>query len=132
MAALAAYGVVGGYTDGATCAASGTGAPCYLPRDQVLRVQVASIVARAFTKTPQLRATGFWDRLVAVAGQYANVPDTGSQRSDLATYRANAGPLPGQVDDGTFPAPTEAATRRFVIAVLWQAFSAQFGVDRVP
>jgi len=132
VAALQDYGVVGGYTDRATCAASGTVAPCYLPRDPVLRLQIVSIVARAFTKAPDIRATGFWERLTAVAGQYTNVPDSGTQRSDLATYRANAGALPGQIADATFPAPTAAATRRFVIETLWQAYNAQFDVDRVP
>ena len=132
VAALQDYGVVGGYTDAATCAASGTVAPCYLPRDPVLRLQIVSIVARAFTRTPELRATGFWDRLTAVAGQYTNVPDAGSQRSDLATYRANAGVLPGQSSDATFPDPTAAATRRFVIEVLWQAYNAVYSADRVP
>jgi len=132
VAALQDYGVVGGYTDSATCAASGTSAPCYLPRDPVLRLQIVSIVTRAFTKAPDLRATGFWDRLAAVAGQYTNVPDAGTQRSDLATYRANAGVLPGQLNDATFPAPTDAATRRFVIQILWQAYNAVYSVDRVP
>jgi len=132
VAALKDYGVVGGYNDAATCAALGTTAPCYLPRERVLRVQVVSIVARAFTKAPDLRPTGFWDRLTANPAQDTNVPDAGSQRGDLATYRANAGPIPGQASDAQFTAPTAAATRRFVIAVLWQAYGAQFGVDRVP
>ncbi len=131
VAALADYQIVGGYTDGATCASAGTIAPCYLPRDNVQRLQVVSIVARAFTKTPG-RATGFWDRLPAQPGQYSNVPDSGTQRSDLATYRQNAGPIPGQTDDGTFPDPTAPASRRFIIEALWQAYRAQFGVDRVP
>ena len=60
------------------------------------------------------------------------MPDAGSQCRDLATYRANAGPIPGQASNGTFPAPNEAATRRFVIEALWQAYSAVYGVDRVP
>jgi hypothetical protein len=132
VAALRDYGVVGGYTDAATCQALGTTAPCYGPRESVLKVQVVSIVARAFTKAPDLRPTGFWDRLASVASQYTNVPDAGSQRSDLTTYRANAGAIPGQASDGTFPAPTDPATRRFVIQVLWQAYGAQFGTDRVP
>ena len=87
---------------------------------------------RAFTTAPDLRPTGFWDRLAAVASQYTNVPDAGSQCSDLATYRANAGPIPGQASNGTFPAPNEAATCRFVIEALWQAYSAVYGMDRVP
>jgi len=132
VAALRDYGVVGGYNDAATCGALGTTAPCYLPRESVLKVQVVSIVARAFTKAPDLRPTGFWDRLAVVAGQYANVPDSGTQRSDLATYRANAGAIPGQTSDAQFPQPTDAATRRFVIQALWQAMQATFGQDRVP
>ena len=132
VAALKDYGVVGGYTDPATCQSGGTTAPCYLPRESVLRLQVVSIVARAFTKTPDLRPTGTWDRLAAVNGQYTNVPDAGTQRSDLATYRANAGPIPGQTSDTQFPAPGDAATRRFVIQVLWQAYSSVHGADKVP
>ena len=126
------YGVVGGYTDGPTCDSAGTSTPCYLPRDPVLRLQVASIVARSFIKTPDLRPTGFWDRLPANLSQYTNVPNSGSQRSDLTTYRTNAGPIPGQASDATFPQPTDPATRLFVIRVLYQAYNAQFGVDRVP
>jgi len=132
VAALQDYGVVGGYTDSGTCAASGTVAPCYLPRDPVLHLQIVSIVARAFTKSPDVRATGFWDRLAAVAGQYTNVADSGTQRSDLATYRANAGALPSQIADDQFPAPADPASRRFVIETLWQAYNAVYSVDRVP
>jgi hypothetical protein len=132
VAALRDYGVVGGYTDPDTCASAGTSAPCYLPRDEVSRLQVVSIVERAFTKAPEQRPTGSWNRLPAVPGQYANIPDSGTQRSDLATYRQNAGPIPGQADDGQFPDPTGTASRRFIIQVLWQAYAAQFGVDQVP
>jgi hypothetical protein len=132
VAALRDYGVVGGYTDTATCQVSGITAPCYLPRESVLKVQVVSIVARAFTKAPDLRPTGFWDRLASNANQYTNVPNAGSQRSDLTTYRANAGAIPGQASDSTFPAPTDPAARRFIIEVLWQAYSSVYGVDRVP
>jgi hypothetical protein len=132
VAALRDYGVVGGYTDAATCRASGTSAPCYLPRASVLKVQVVSIVARAFAKAPDLRPTGFWDRLAANPAQYTNVSTKGTQRSDLTTYRANAGPVPGQASDGQFPQPIAAATRRFVIEVLWQAMQATLGTDRVP
>lgn len=60
------------------------------------------------------------------------MPDAGSQCRDLATYRANAGPIPGQASNGTFPQPTDPATRRFVIEALRQAYSAVYGVDRVP
>jgi hypothetical protein len=132
VAALAHFGVVTGYPDPATCQAAGTTAPCYLPRDTINRVQAVSIVARAFTKAPELRTTGFWDRLSGDPALYTNVPDSGSQRSDLATYHANAGAVPGSGAGATFPDPTGSATRRFVIQVLFQAYAAQFGVDRVP
>jgi alpha-tubulin suppressor-like RCC1 family protein len=131
VAALADYGIVGGYTDPATCQSAGTTAPCYLPRDPVKHVQVVSIVARAFIIT-DLRPDAYWDRLPAVPGQYTNVPDEGTQRSDLATYRQNAGPVPGETSAGTFPDPEGPSSRRYVVLVLYQAFAAQFGVDRVP
>ena len=132
VAALKDYGVVGGYTDSNTCTAARTTAPCYLPRDSVKRVQVLSIIARSFIKTPDLRSTGFWDRLAANSAQYTNVGTEGTQRSDLTTYRTNAGPIPGQESDATFPNPEGDGSRRFVIEALYQAFAAQFSIDRVP
>ncbi len=56
----------------------------------------------------------------------------GTQRSDLTTYRANAGAIPGQTGDTTFASPEKESTRLFVIQVLYQAYNAQFGTDRVP
>jgi len=132
VAALKDYGIVGGYADQATCQSAGTTAPCYLPRDVVQRVQVVSVVARAFIKTPDLRPTGFWDRLNADTAQYTNVPNTGTQRSDLTTYRANVGTVPGQTSDATLADPTGNGTRLYLIQVLYAAFNAQFGTDRVP
>jgi len=132
VAALKDYGVVGGYTDSNTCTAAGTTAPCYLPRDSVKRVQVLSIIARSFIKTPDLHPTSFWDRLAVNSAQYTNVGTEGTQRSDLTTYRTNAGPIPGQTSDATFPSPEGDGSRRFVIEALFQAFAAQFSVDRVP
>ena len=132
VAALKDYGVVGGYTDSNTCTGAGTTAPCYLPRDTVKRVQVLSIIARSFIKTPDLRPTGFWDRLAANPAQYTNVGTEGTQRSDLTTYRTKAGPVPGETSDATFPNPEGEGSRRFVIEALFQAFAAQFSVDRVP
>ncbi len=132
VAALKDYGVVGGYADQATCQSAGTTAPCYLPRDVVQRVQVVSVVARAFTKTPDLRPTGFWDRLNADPAQYTNVPNTGTQRADLTTYRANVGTVPGQTSDASFGDPNGNGSRLYMVQVLYAAFNAQFGVDRVP
>ena len=132
VGALKDYGIVGGYTDTTTCVGAGTIAPCYLPRDPVKRVQVLSIIARSFIKTPDLRPTGFWDRLAANGAQYTNVGTEGTQRSDLTTYRTNAGPIPGQVSDATFPDPEGDGSRRFVIEALYQAFAAQFSTDKVP
>ncbi len=132
IAALRDYGVVGGYTDPATCDAAQTTAPCYLPRDVVQRVQVVSIVARAFTKNPGLRPTAPWDRLDPDPAHYTNVPDLGTQRSDLTTYLANALALPDQTDTATFTDPAGNGLRRFVIAVLYQALDTEHGTDRVP
>ncbi len=60
------------------------------------------------------------------------MPDSGTQRSDLATYRANAGAIPGQTSDATFPTPEQESTRLFVIQVFYQAYASVYGVDRVP
>ena len=132
VAALADYGVVGGYTDTATCASADTSAPCYLPRDTVRRVQIVSVVARAFIKTPDLRPTGFWDRQDPNPAQDTNVPHVGTQRADLTTYRANVGTVPGQTSDANFGDPTGPGSRLYVVQVLYAAFNAQFGTDRVP
>jgi hypothetical protein len=70
--------------------------------------------------------------LAADPAQDTNVSTEGTQRSDLTTYRANAGAVPGQTGSATFMNPTDNATRLFVIQVLYQAYNAQFGVDRVP
>ena len=67
-----------------------------------------------------------------MAGQYTNVPDSGTQRSDLATYRTNTGMIPTRMDDGTFPDPNDPSSRRFAIETLWWAFVAVYGIDRVP
>jgi hypothetical protein len=64
--------------------------------------------------------------------QYTNGSNSLTQRSDLATYRTNAGPVPGQASDTAFPDPEGAGARRFVIEVLYQAFNAEYSVDRVP
>jgi len=132
VAALKDYGIVGGYSDAATCDSAQTTTPCYLPRDTVKRIQVVSVVARAFITAPDLRPTGFWDRQEANQSQYTNVPNTGTQRSDLTTYRANVGTVPGQTSDANFGDPTGNGTRLYMIQVLYAAFNAQFGVDRVP
>ena len=97
------------------------------------RVQVVSIVARAFIKTPDLRPTGFWDRLARRPGASTPTwPNSGTQRSDLTTYRANVGAIPGQVQRRQLRRPERRGSRLFVIQVLYAAFNAQFGTDRVP
>jgi hypothetical protein len=98
----------------------------------VQRVQVVSVVARAFIKQPDLRPTGFWDRLPADNAQYINIPNTGTQRSDLTTYRANVGAVPGQTLDANFNDPNGNGSRLYMVRVLYAAFDAQFGVDNVP
>ncbi len=87
---------------------------------------------RAFIANPGLHPDGFWARLDANGAQYTNVTGAGSQRSDLTTYRANVGPIPGQVSDGAFGDPEGNGSRRYVLQVLYAAFVAQFGTDRVP
>jgi len=60
------------------------------------------------------------------------VPEGGTQRGDRATYRPNAGALPGQTSDTTFGDPNGTRARLYVIQVLYAAHVAQFGTNRVP
>ena len=81
VAAVADYAVGRGYTDAVNLRLGWClSAPCYLLRDPVKRVQVVSIIARAFIRTSQ-HPTGVWERVAANPAQYTNVPDTGTQRS---------------------------------------------------
>ncbi len=126
VAALKNRGIVGGGTDSAICQASVTATPCCLPRDGVKMVPVVWIVARAFIKEPTLRPTGVWDRFAAVPGQYTN----------LATYRANVGTIPGQTSDATFPtpsgrAPASLSSRSSTSTVALRRLSAHHQADAV-
>ena len=120
------YGVTTGYTDPTTCASAGTTTPCYLPRQAVLNVQVISFLARAMI------AKGYWARQADNPGLYTNVPASGTQRSDLATYVYYAGPVPGQPMNGPFTGYDQSALRSFFTQAEWQALDSYFHVDRVP
>jgi len=126
VAALAANGIAQGYSDAATCASAGTTAPCYLPRDQVARVQMISFISRAFV------AKGFWTKATVDTGVYANVPASSGARLDLVTFVNNAGALPGLPTSGNFTTFDQSATRAFAAQVLFQAYSAYYSVNRVP
>ena len=126
VAALAANGIAQGYSDAATCASAGTTAPCYLPRDQVARVQMISFISRAFV------AKGFWTKATVDTGVYANVPASSGARLDLVTFVNNAGDLPGLVSTGAFTGYDQSATRDFAAQVLFQAYNAYYSVNRVP
>ncbi len=54
------------------------------------------------------------------------------QRADPITYRANVGTVPGQTSDANLADPNGNGSRLYLIQVLYAAFNAQFGVDRVP
>jgi hypothetical protein len=120
------YGVATGYTDGGTCAAAGTTAPCYLPRQGVLNIQVISFLTRAMV------AKGYWARKADNPGLYTNVPATGTQRSDLATYVFYAGAVPDRPTSGPFTGYDQPALRSFFARAEWQALDSYFRVDRVP
>ncbi len=54
------------------------------------------------------------------------------QRAAPITYRANVGTVPGQTSDANLADPNGNGSRLYLIQVLYAAFNAQFGVDRVP
>jgi len=126
VASFAANGIAQGYSDAATCASAGTTAPCYLPRDQVARVQMISFISRAFV------AKGFWVKATVDTGVYANVPASSGARLDLVTFVNNAGALPGLPTSGNFTTFDQSATRAFAAQVLFQAYNAYYSVNRVP
>ncbi len=127
LAALSANGIAKGYTDAATCQAAGTTAPCYLPRDPVLGVQAISFITRAFV------AKGYWiQETTDLPGIYANVPASSGARLDLVTFVKNAGDAPGLPSTGAFTGYDQAATRGFFARALFQAYSAYFGINRIP
>jgi len=126
LASLSANGIAKGYTDAATCKAAGTTAPCYLPRNPVLGVQVVSFITRAFV------AKGYWVQETTDTGIYANVPASTGERLDLVTYVKNAGDLPGLPSSGAFTGYDQAATRGFFARALFQAYSAYFSINRIP
>jgi len=126
VASFAANGIAQGYSDAATCASAGTTAPCYLPRDQVARVQMISFISRAFV------AKGFWTKATVDTGVYANVPASSGARLDLVTFVNNAGALPGLPTSGNFTTFDQSATRAFAAQVLFQAYNAYYSVNRVP
>ncbi len=66
------------------------------------------------------------------SGQYINVPNVGTRRSDLTTYRANVDTVPGQTSDANFGDPNGNGSRRYMVRFLYAAFNALFGTDRVP
>lgn len=120
------YGVATGYTDTATCSSAGTTAPCYLPRQGVLNIQVISFLTRAMI------ARGYWARQPDNPSLYTNVPASGTQRSDLATYVFYAGAIPGRPTNGPFTDYDQPAPRSFFAQAEWQALDSYFRVDRVP
>lgn len=61
-----------------------------------------------------------------------DVEEIGTQRSDLATYRANVGTVPGQTSDAHFNDPNGNGSRLYMVRVLYAAFNAQFGTKRIP
>jgi CSLREA domain-containing protein len=116
VGALAFYGVARGYPD-----------QTYQPRSPVLSVQVISFITRAFvTQNYWIQAT------VEDAAIYPNVPRDSGHRLDLITYVRQAGALQGQPANGTLHNYDQPASRGFYAAVLWQAYRAYFGVNRIP
>jgi alpha-tubulin suppressor-like RCC1 family protein len=136
VGALNFYNVARGYPNPTTCQAAGTTTPCYLPRADVLHVQVISFITRA------MEAAHLWTPATQdTPNLYSNVPASTGERLDLVTYYtyvhpytdANGLPLiPGQSNTSTFSGYDQPATRGFVAQIVWQAYASYFGTDRVP
>lgn len=127
VAALSFHNVAFGYPGAPTCEGAGTTAPCYLPRNPVLNVQLISFITRAFNEQ------GAWQKPATdTPALYPNVPGVSGHRLDLIAYVANAGAVPGQPTTGPFTGYDQPASRRFSAAALWQAMNAYYSVNRVP
>ncbi len=127
VAELASRTIARGYTDPATCGASGT--PCYAPRDFVLHAQVLSFITRAMV------AQGYWVQQPTNAGLYGGVLVGTGHEQDVTTYifyTQAFGGVPDYPAGGFFPAWEQPATRGWFARALWTALNSYFAVDRVP
>jgi probable HAF family extracellular repeat protein len=128
--------VARGYPSAAACAPWGTPAPCYLPRVDVLHIQVVSLITRA------MEAAGYWQAVsVDDPALFTNVPASTGARLDLATYAhyvqpytdANGLPLlPTLRGTATFPGYDQPATRGYTAQVIWQAYAAYWSTNHLP
>src|SRR6185369_3678068 len=108
VATLAAGGVAQGYSDAPTCTSAGTTAPCYLPHDPVLGVQVISFITRAMVDK------GYWTAVTTDDPTiYANFPLSSGNRLDLLTYVHYAGAVPDLPANGPFIGYDQSASRGF-------------------
>ena len=62
---------------------------------------------------------------------YPNVPATSGHRTDLATYQANAGAVPGTDPFAAWGGWAQPSTRGWFALAEWQALDSYWGVDRV-
>ncbi|MGN6672035.1 MAG: InlB B-repeat-containing protein, partial [Thermomicrobiales bacterium] len=125
-----------GYPDPLACAPYGTTAPCYLPRTDVLHIQVVSLITRA------MEAAGYWQAVtVDNPALFANVPMSTNERLDLLTYlhyvqpytNANSLPLlPTLSGTATFPGYADPASRGYAAQVIWQAYASYWSTNHLP
>ena len=123
---LAHYDIARGFSE-AGCEARRLAYPCFLPFDNVARVQVISFITRAMV------AEGIWvyqpdNDLGPACRTYTNVPRASGHCQDLATYTFYVGAVPGTTVGGVFPGYDQAGTRAFFAQALLQALR----YDRVP
>ena len=119
---LATREIARGYSDLATCAPAA--APCYAPRDAVVRIQVIAFITRAMIDA------GYWQQQPADPHFAGGALNGTGHEADIATYRFYTG------NTGDFTAPLNAlsgtdwqqpATRAWFARALWTALDSQFG-----
>ncbi len=99
----------------------------YLPRADVLHVQVISFITRTMV------AKGYWNLVQTDdPGLYPDVPAASGHRLDLLTFVKYAGAVPGQPTDGPWADWDGPASRGWTASLLWQAYSSYYGTNRVP
>ena len=125
IAVLHHYGVVEGYN-----------ATTFGPFDRVSRVQMISLISRAFDTFDGPKPD--WNTITVDDNTiYGEVLPTSPHRLDVVTYAKNAGIIPGTPSTASWPndpntGQNSQASRGFVAQALWQAYAIYFGTNRVP
>jgi hypothetical protein len=106
------------------------------PFDRVTRVQMISLIARAFDAydgpSPAWNTITMDDDTI-----YPQVLPGSPHRLDVVTYARNAGAIPHTSSTASWPddpvtGQHAPASRAFVAEALWRAYAFYYGTNRVP